>query len=119
MALHVAVDITHIDEIRQRLRENINDSLSDIRKKIKEERAESERRHFNQRLNRWFVELFSGDYEEAKRVLTKCITLNPHKEVTPSEMAMMMPLIWKSCEILFDGDFNSLLAEIDRNLKNN
>ncbi len=118
MALCTAVDITHIDEIRQRLRVDINDSLYDIRQKIKDERAAMERRSINRKLNKWFIGLFSGDHEEAKRALTKCISLTPpHKEVTPEEMTNLLPVLWSSCEALFDGDYSSLMEEIDRNLE--
>lgn len=114
------VDVTvnkHLDDARERLRKDINADLKDIAVQINQEKQYAEKRVKNNILNTWFIGgLFSYDYHRAKIALTKCIALNPSKQITPAEAEKLLPVLWWSCRRLFDNDFSSLMDEIDRYL---
>lgn len=117
MPLYCAADDVFIEDIRRRLRVDINADLSDIFRQIKEDRTASERRYLSRILNRWFIGLFSGDCSEAKKALAMCMTLKPHRVVAPERMMEFLPIVWGSIEELFGGDFSGLMDEINRSLK--
>lgn len=108
----------HLNDARERLRKDINADLKDIAMQINEERQYAEKRVKNNILNTWFIGgLFSYDYHRAKIALTKCIALNPCKQITPAEAEKLLSVLWGSCQRLFDNDFSSLMDEIDRYLE--
>lgn len=108
----------HLDDARKRLRKDINADLSDIAKAINQERIGAEKRCRENILCTWFIGgLFSYDYHRAKIALTKCIMLNPCKQITPAEAEKLLSVLWWSCRRLFDNDFSFLMDEIDRYLE--
>lgn len=108
----------HLNDARERMRENINADLSDIAKAINLEKIGAEKRCRENILRTWFIGgLFNYDYKKARLALTKCITLNPSKEVRPKEANQLLTVLWGSCQLLFRDDFSVLLDEIDRYLE--
>lgn len=66
----------HLDDARERMRENIDADLSDIAKAVNLERIGAEKRCRENILCTWFIGgLFSYDYHLARRALVKCIAL--------------------------------------------
>lgn len=108
----------HLDDARERMRENIDADLSDIAKAINLERIGAEKRCRENILCTWFIGgLFSYDYHLARRTLVKCIALNPCRQITPEQAQKWLSVLWGGCQLLFKNDFSSHMNEIDRYLE--
>lgn len=108
----------HLNDAREILRKDIDADLSEIALAINKERKWAVKQCRENILRCWFIGgLFNYNYEEARRALVKCVTLDPSKDVSPAEANKLLPVLWGSCQLLFKDDFSILFDEIYRYLK--
>lgn len=117
MALMEMAANKYFETARERVLADPNADLSDLEQTVSRERWDAERRARQRILNEWFCSgLFQNDYHVAKRNITKCLTLQPSRELTLEEVEKLLPAIWASTEILFRDGFDNLLGYIDTHL---
>lgn len=106
-----------LEKARKRLRENPNADLRDIADEMEQDREQMKIAVRTRILFSWFNEFFHSDYEAAQRVLTKCRTLNPTKQVSLKEATELLMASWQIFKGLFTEDeFDRVMEKLDENI---
>lgn len=107
-----------MEEAKRRLRASPDDSLEDLKEKLREHVNGVRDSTMNKIFVAWVLDvLFDHNYKDAKLALAKCRVLNPQNRLGRAEGEELLKTLWSSCRILLGDDWDRVLDEVENRVE--